>query len=67
MGVTYKIRANFSLSRMKASICTPKITNEETRAVTNATKLMPCDPWPSPTELEAVGLGVLLAVADMVE
>lgn len=64
MGVTYKIRASFSFSRMKASIWMPKITNEETRAATNATKLIPCDP----TESElAVGLGVLLAVADMVE
>jgi hypothetical protein len=45
----------------------PKITSEETRAVTNATKLMPSDPWPEPAELPAVGLGVLLAVVDMVE
>lgn len=43
------------------------MTSDETRAVMNATKLMPCEPWPEPTLLVADGLGVLLAVADMVE
>lgn len=54
---------------MNASIWTPKITNDETRAVTNATKLMPCDPWLSTTSLriDSEGLGALLVVADMVE
>jgi hypothetical protein len=64
---TYKMRANFSFSRMKASIWMPKITSEETKAVINATKLMPSDPWSSLELPEAVGLGVLLAVADIVD
>lgn len=67
MGFTYKIRASFSLSKMNASICTPKITNEETRAVINATKLMPCEPWPSTTALVAEAVGALVAVDDMAE
>jgi len=33
----------------------PKITKEEIRAVMNATKLIPCDPWPEPRILVEVG------------
>lgn len=61
------MRANFSFSRMKPSIWMPKITSEETKAVINATKLMPSDPWSASELLEADGLGVLLAVADMAD
>jgi hypothetical protein len=63
---TYKIRASLSLSKMNASIWMPKITNDEIRAVTKATKLMPCDPWAEPTLLVAEGVEALV-VADMVE
>jgi hypothetical protein len=36
---------------MNANIWVPKMANDEIRAVINATKLMPCDPWAEPTML----------------
>lgn len=63
------MRASLSFSKMNASIWTPKMTSEEIRAVTNATKLMPWEPWPEPTGLASLvdeGLDALV-VADMVK
>ena len=38
---TYYILASLFFNRMKPSICTPKTTMDETRAVKKATKLIP--------------------------
>ncbi len=45
---THKIRANLFFRRIKASICTPKMTNEVARAVRKATRLIPWVACPCP-------------------
>ncbi len=71
MDPTYYIRANLFLSSRKAKIWTPKMTNEAAKAVTNATKLIPCEPCAVPStsvlvaELVELVLVTVAVVADM--
>lgn len=61
----YYILASLSFSRMKTKIWTPKITNAVAKAVTKATKLIPCEPWADPVVAEVVSAGAE-EVVDMV-
>lgn len=64
---THKIRASLSFSKMKASICTPKMMADVAMAPSRATRLMPWELWPWPTAEEVVADGAEEVVEDMME